>query len=285
MSAGAFVPVAVLAVIVLRVVERRQWRRDDAVAAIPAIVLLGLAVALRVQVTEHAALQARSVDNFISVFLRIAAWPHDSQPLAAFALNAPIVLAVVGRMLGWRRVPGEGEDFALLLGVWAMAGAVGVAWFRGGGGEFYYGVPSRYVDFFVLLPIANTWCAMVLVRQVTAQRQAVARWCVGGWIAFLLVGWLGLSAQVMRGLIWPRIRDRDAPVRLAVAFQQSNDESVFAGQWRVIVPHPNAQSVSRVLHDPRMSGVLPPSLQPDRPMGPLSRGVRWLLGRKTEVES
>jgi hypothetical protein len=62
-------------------------------------------------------------------------------------------------------------------------------------------------------------------------------------------------------------------------FQRTADATVFTGQPRLLVPHPNLESVRSVLRDPRLPGALPPSLQPDRPMGPLSRGVRALLGR------
>ncbi len=70
------------------------------------------------------------------------------------------------------------------------------------------------------------------------------------------------------------------PARLAVAFQRSGDPAVWAGQPRLLVPHANPESVRAVLEDTRMRGVLPPSLQPERPMGPLSRAVRWVLGRE-----
>ncbi|MEI6467692.1 MAG: hypothetical protein WCQ89_23425, partial [Verrucomicrobiota bacterium] len=98
------------------------------------------------------------------------------------------------------------------------------------------------------------------------------------WGAFLLTGWLGLSAEVMRGLVLPRAADRAAPVRLLRAYQESGDAAVFAGQPRLLVPHPNPAVVRAVLDDPRLRGALPPSLQPERPLGPLSRAVRWLLG-------
>ena len=84
---------------------------------------------------------------------------------------------------------------------------------------------------------------------------------------------------MMQRIILPRMRDREAPVRLAVAFQRSGDAAVFVGQPRLLVPHPNPESVRAVLDDPRMVGALPPSLQPERPLGPLSRAVRWVLGR------
>ncbi|MDQ5977052.1 MAG: hypothetical protein QG602_24, partial [Verrucomicrobiota bacterium] len=156
---------------------------------------------------------------------------------------------------------------------WGFLIATGAAWSRGGGGEFDAGVPSRYAEFMVLLPLANLGCVFALVRTV---RQ---RWLAAAWVGFLLVGWAGLSAEVMRGIILPRARDREAPVRLVREFQRTGDAAVFAGQPRLLVPHPHPESVRAVLTDPRMKGALPPSLQPEQPMGPLSRGVRTLLGR------
>jgi hypothetical protein len=82
-----------------------------------------------------------------------------------------------------------------------------------------------------------------------------------------------------RGGVRPRIQDRLEPVRLAVAFQRSGDWRVFLGHWRLYIPCVNLETMLAVLHDPRLQGRLPPSLQPERPMGPLSRVVRPLLGQ------
>jgi hypothetical protein len=114
---------------------------------------------------------------------------------------------------------------------------------------------------------------------VRPQWKASGRLVAGAWCVFLLAGWLGLSAQVWRGIVLPRMRDRDAPVRLMREYQESDDPAVYAGQPRLLVPHPDLNAVSTVLHDPRMAGALPPSMQPGQPMGPLSRTTRWLLGR------
>jgi hypothetical protein len=194
-------------------------------------------------------------------------------------LNLPLAWIVMAR-LGGRRLAAEGEDFVLLLGGWAVALAGAMAWTRGGGHEFDAGVPSRYADFLVLLPLANSWCAFVLLREAADRRRSTVRLLVAAWGIFLFVGWLGLSAEVMRGLVLPRMRDREAPVRLAVAFQHSDNAAVFAGQPLLLIPHPNLGAVRAVLHDPVMQGALPPSLQPGRSMGPLSRAACWVLGRQ-----
>ena len=278
MGAGAFVPVALLGLALLRALERRRIEARWWHGVWPALALLAVAWMLRVEVSAHAVLRVTTVGEFFSALGRALAWPHSGQPLAAVAMNLPIVIAVVARIAG-RRQAAQGEDFVLLLGGWAVVAAGAMAWTRGGGHEFDGGVPSRYVDFLVLLPLANIWCAVMLVGEVAERGRGRARWLAAVWGVFLFVGWLGLSVEVMQRLILPRMRDRDAPVRLAVAFQRSGDAAVFEGQPLLLVPHPNPESVRAVLNDPRMRGALPPSLQPERPLGPLSRAVRSLLGR------
>ncbi len=279
MGAGAFVPVALLGLAAVRAGERRSVTRGTWNDVWPALILLAAALALRGEVPENAAQRAGSAGQFFATLGRVLAWPHVEQPWAALGLNAPLALVVVGRMVGRRRA-GAGEDFAVLLGGWAWAGALATAWARGGSAEFAAGVPSRYADFFSLLLIVNTWCVVALAAAAAETRRQSARWIAGAWGAFLLIGWLGLSTQMLRRVIMPRARDRQAPVRLVREFQRTGDAGVFTGQPRLLVPHPNAEAVRVVLEDPRMAGRLPPSLQPERPMGPLSRTVRWMLGRQ-----
>ncbi len=278
MGPGGLMPVALLGLVGLRAVESRHLDREIWEQAWPALLLLVAAVLLRVHVPEHDTLRATAPGQYLVVALRMLAWPHVAQPIAAVAMVLPMTLAVAGRLLG-RRKAAVGEDAALLLGGWGVLVALAAAWARGGSGEFLLGVPSRYVDFVVLLPLANAWFAVVLAGEAAEPGRVRARILAAAWGVFLIVGWAGLTAEVMRGIILPRARDPEAPVRLVRAFQATGDPAVFAGQPRLLVPHPDPESVRAVLNDPRMSGALPPSLQPERPMGPLSRAVRWLLGR------
>ncbi|MCX6955749.1 MAG: hypothetical protein NTV51_26695, partial [Verrucomicrobia bacterium] len=278
MGPSALVPVALLGLAAVRAVERRRIDRGLGVQIGVAAALLGLALALRVDVPEHAALKASGPAQFLSAVWQVLGWPHVNAPFAAVAVNVPVLLVVAGR-IARRRAAAPGEDFVLLLAGWSVAIGLATAWARGGSAELSVGVPSRYVDLIVLLPLANVWCVVVLAREVALRWRSMMRLLAGAWGVFLVVGWSGLSAEVMRGLVLPRARDREAPVRLAVAYQKSGNAAVFAGQPRLLVPHPNPESVRAVLTDPRLSGALPPSLQPERPLGPISRAVRWILGR------
>lgn len=270
MGPGLLVPAALAGSLIMRWRDGRIRGREVWPVAVLALVAWGL----HQPVAEHAALQAGSPAQFFSALGRLLAWPHTGQPWAAPVLNLPLVVFFGGRLLR-RRAAVAGEEFVALLAGWGLLVAVAAAWSRGGGAEFAAGVPSRYADFIVLLPLANAWCALVIGHAAAPAVRLVA----AGWGVFLFIGWLGLSAEVVRGIILPRLRDRDAPVRLVQEFQRTGDATVFAGQPRLLVPHPNLESVRAVLQDPRMRGALPPSLQPDLPQGPLSRVVRSGLGR------
>ncbi len=276
MGPSALVPFALIGLAGIRMVERRTFSREIRTTIWPALLVLGIAVSLRGQVPEHASLRVADAGAFILAAAKIFSWPHSGNPGVALIMNFPLVV-LVGARICRQRTPLPGEDFVLLLGFWSAAIALGTAWVRGGSVEFAGGLPSRYVDFIVMLPFANAWCALALVGDLTARWRRSARIISGAWLAFFLVGWVGLSAQVMKGLVLPRARDREAPTRLVLAYQQTWDEAVFAGQPRLLVPYPHLPVVREVLTDARLRTKLPPSLQPDVRPGPLSRLTRAVL--------
>ncbi len=282
MGPGGLVPVALIGLWVLRAIERRNVDREAVGSLAVSGALLVAALLLRVENHSAAGWRPASAGEFLVAAGRALAWPHVGSPIAALVLNAPLLTIVLLRAKRARRAV-KGEDLVLLAGGWSVGVALGTAWMRGGGAELGVGVPSRYVDFLVPLPLANLWCALVLAREAAGAWRPRARWATGAWVVFLAIGWIGLSVEVMRRLILPRVRDRAAPVRVMQAYQATGDAGVFAGQPRLLVPHPNlANSVRPVLDDPRLRGRLPPSLQPAEPLGPLSRWVR--LGREAPAD-
>lgn len=276
MGPGALVPLPLLGLAVLHVweagrIDRRAWR-----LAWPAAVLSIGALALRTAVPAHADLKAADAGQFFTALGRLLAWPHPGQLLAAIPMNLPL-LALLSWRVARKRAAAPGENFILSVGGWSAAVALATAWVRGGSPELVAGVPSRYVDFIVLLPLANLGAVVLLAAEATVRWRKSARLLSVAWSVFLLVGWVGLSSEVMRHVVLPRMADREAPIRLTREFQESGNAAVFDGQPRLLVPHPNAAAVQAVLRDPRLRGRLPPSLQPERPLGPLSRAARWLL--------
>ena len=282
MAPAMLLPIAVFGLALIRAVESGSIRGGPARLAGVAGGWLLFALVLHPEVQGTADLRAASPGAFVIADCSALAWPHTAAPAASAVMSLPLVVLVILRCRR-RRAPPAGEDFVLLTGGWSVAVALAVAWARGGASEMSAGVPSRYVDFLVLLPLTNAACAGILLREAPVAWRERVRGLAAAWFVFAFVGWAGLSTEVVQRLVLPRVRDRDAPVRLAQEFQRTGDVGVFVGQPRLLVPHPHPEgSVSSVLKDPRMRGALPPSLQPSEPIGPLSWVVRVILGRPTE---
>lgn len=277
MGPAALVPLALLGLIAVRAIELRRWSELWNSRAAAAVTLLAAAWLLHVRVAQHEQLEPVGWVQFFTATGRLLAWPHVGQPWAALALNLPLFFLIIGRLRRVRQ-PVVGEDFVVLMAGWSVAVSLAAAWVRGGSGELYAGVPSRYVDFIVLLPLANGWAAVTLVRE-NSPRQRIVLLVGLAWGIFLAAGWAGLSAETWRGVIGPRLHDRAAPERLAREYQISRNPAVFAGQPRLLIPYSYLGAIQAVLDDPRLQGKLPPTFQPERPQGPLSRAVRWVLGR------
>lgn len=274
MGPGFLVPLALLGWEAVRWHDgRRDWRRWICWA-----VLLGGALLLRRAEPAHAGLRAASPGEFLETLGQVLAWPHTGQPWAAFVIVLPVALLAFARIA--RRIPPHpGRDRVLAVALWVILVAIATAWSRGGSAEFAAGVPSRYADFFVLLPLAGAAALVWAWPSVAERHRRLVRIAAIAWGLFVVVGWFGLSAEAWRRVLGPRAADRTAPERLMAAFQQTGDAAVYADLPRLLIPHPNLESVARVLADPRLDGALPPSMQPDRPMGPLSRWLRRVLHR------
>jgi hypothetical protein len=277
MGPGLLLAAALAPVLVLQRAETGRWSlpRVGTVAGLAALALVLVPAA-----GGTGPLTPATAGEFWRALGRSLGWPHTGQPWAAILVNLPLAVAVGGRALGRRR-GAEGEDFVTAVAAWIALIGVASAWRRGGGAEWLFGAPSRYADLLVLLPLANLWVAAVLVKEVRPTRSATARALAGAWSLFLLMGWVGLSCEMLTRVVLPRARDREAPVRLIQAYQRSGDAAAFAGQPRLLVPHPDLSVVRAVLDDGRMQGRLPPSLQPGQPMGPLSRAARFVLRRSS----
>ena len=172
MGPGLLVPFAALGVWLMRD-DGTSWFKGGRGRELGFLAgLAGLVLCDRIWGAPVSALGAASLGEFAVAWVRLLAWPHAEQPLAALILNLPLGFVLGGRILGRRKME-PGEDLAVALGLWVVVVAGAMAWARGGGDELEAGVPSRYVDFLVLLPLANAWCLLGLMGRVPAPRSRV----------------------------------------------------------------------------------------------------------------
>ncbi|MFA5057399.1 MAG: hypothetical protein WC485_04755, partial [Opitutaceae bacterium] len=172
METGALVPVALLVLAAVRMMERRP-RHLAGWPLVAMALLMALAVGLHVTVPGHAGLETASPRQFLGVLGRCLAWPYPDNPWVALVANVPLVFLVCLR-LARRHAPRSGEDYALLIGFFAMAASLAEAAMRGGSPELAVGLPSRYADVQVLLPVANAWCLCALLPAAPPRWQRVA---------------------------------------------------------------------------------------------------------------
>jgi len=278
MGAGFLLPIVWILLSLSRVWIRRSWSGEWRQLA-AASVLLAVAVALRVEVPAHAGSRATGAGQFAAAFLTAAAWPHVKVPWAALVINLPLAVGVIGMLLRRMRLDGRCTEMAVALGAWGLLIAAGAAFSRGAGPEFANAVPSRYVDFIVLIVLANAWWLARLVGVLTAPRRAIGLTLAGLWGVFVLAGWIGLSVQTWNGVLAARWSDRDEPVRRLREFQLTGEGMVFFRVSRLVSPHSNLRTVRDSLADPRLEGRLPPALQPASKVSRLSQAARFVRSR------
>lgn len=284
MGPGLLVPVALVGWIGLRLYERRgRLDRGLLFECLGAAGLLAGAILQFLSMPVYSGLVARGVAQWLWVFARVLAWPHTDNPAAALVMNAPLAGLLLLRLsrLEWRR---KEDGPVLVLGFWVIALAGATAWSRGGeAGELVFGLPSRYVDLVVVLPLANLWCAYRLVSGISERRRSFARLGMALFGGFLAVGLAGQIAVTMHDVIMPRFRNPAAPVRLAIAYHRTWNPAVYDRQPRFYRLHDDLGRANAVLQDRRLLGRLPPSFQPELPLGPLSRAVRWCAARRNWI--
>ncbi|MBE2213871.1 MAG: hypothetical protein IAE82_08370 [Opitutaceae bacterium] len=243
------------------------------------LMLLGLAAVSALLFSPapgHDPLKAGTPSQAIVATLRVLAWPHVGMPVATLATIAPI-LAVLGIRLARADTLRPGESATILLGTWALLLAAALAWSRGAGDAFTAVIPSRYIDFLMLLTISALSGLLCLMRSWPSFGRLRTAWIVGAWAVFITVGLVGVATETWRWVIGPRWDAPNAPAMRAAAFQTTGDPTVFAGVPRMFWPSPDLDLMQQVLHDTRLAGRLPPTFQPDRPPGPFGRGTRWIL--------
>lgn len=283
MGPGLLVPVALVGWIGVRLCEcRGRVDRGLFYECLGGAGLLTFAILQYMSMPMYSGLVAHGLGQWLWVFARVLAWPHTDIPVAALVMNAPLAALLLLRLVRpeWRR---EEDGAALLFGFWTIALAGATAWSRGGGWELALGLPSRYVDFIVVLPLVNLWCAFRLASGMGEHRRPLARLGVALFAVFVAVGLAGQTATALRRIIVPRFRDPSAPVRLAIAYHRTWDTAVYDRQPRFYRLHDDLGRARAVLQDRRLLGKLPPSFQPEQPLGPLSRAVRWCAARRNLI--
>ena len=161
MASGAASAMTVVGLIVLRVIRRRAWGRNDLALLVINLTFVALTFWLRTDVPGHDELRAHSFTGLLAGLVRMAAWP------ALWWWAAPLAVAphVVNVVRAWRDP--EHRPLALLAAcsIW-WAGQVLLLGYGRGGSDA--ATSSRYYDLFGLgvwfgaigwIAVLTTWPA------------------------------------------------------------------------------------------------------------------------------
>lgn len=153
---------------------------------------------LRGHSTDTIFAYAKSVAQFVHVWLAACAWPNAQMPGLAGLACLPVLLLII-QVLRKGFLPRPHELFIIGMFLWATACAASGAWVRGALGS---SPPSRYCDFLTLLCWANLLALVAVLGTWWNQRQARLR-VLGGliavaWLGSVIYGGIGLTERFIK---------------------------------------------------------------------------------------
>lgn len=233
-------------------IEKNAFARTTA-RLVAILVLVALGWALRVEVPQHASLQAHSLAQFSAVFLRCLSWPWVDSTWLWLGLQAPLLWFFV-RLLLCRTSPSGVERLILGLGLLAILHAAAVAYSRGAG-LFEFRPLSRYQDSLLFSTAANFFVLIIF-----AAKNRVGRIATLLWAGLLFAGLLTLTTtNLSLHLPFKRAQD-NASLEQVRAYLPNHDATVFTADHHLLAAHPDSTVVRCVLDDPQLRAVLPREL-------------------------
>lgn len=270
---GVMVAASAIAAVATDIPARRLSRQDWISLGL-LLAILALGVLLRVDAPHHRQYHARSLDEFINLFVKCLAWPHRDGAVIAIVLQAPVCVLVIRRWI--RRQPlNPIEKTMVALMTLSILSAAALAYSRG------HALPGgplpRHQD--VMIPGLIAQIAAAL--SIAARHNRPGRIAFFGWIACLSMGGIARAEiNFTQNLPYKRVQDQ-ASLEMVRLYNRTHQPEMLKprGPWRS--PHPSHYpSVAKVLDNASLRPRLPVELNapPGTPVIKPSffRQGRWL---------
>lgn len=198
MGAGALAgPIIIALTILVMCCERKITRRSKELLAV-GLVCLVWALWLRSNVPPRDFTRAKSISEFMKVWLAACAWPNSQNSWLAGLACMPVGLLIL-QLLRKAVLPRPHELFIVGVFIWTLASAAGGAWTRGALGVI---PPSRYCDFLALLCWVNLLAVLLVLpawwRAGGATIRVLGAMVTVAWFASALYGGLGLLERFVQ---------------------------------------------------------------------------------------
>jgi len=236
-------PVALVAAGRLAAPGRR--RLGDAVTLAAAFLIVAAGWLWRPQAPWDAPLEARSAGQFLGYAVQCLAWPRTAWPWFAALVWWPWIAFVARR---WRPGPTAARaEMLLAAGIWIWLQVAAIAHGRAGQGQ----PPAyRYADLFAVGVVCNA-------LSFFACRAAARRTLAAVWLG-LILGAATLSSWPLWTGEVPAVADRSRLYERNVrGYVLTGDPRFLEGE----VPYPDPAALRRVLDNPAIRAVLPPSVR------------------------
>lgn len=246
--------------------ERRKMAAGALRSALPTLavcfVVVGLGLAMKVEVSYHQALKAHSLMEFLVFLGKCLAWPWIVlPPFAVFNLFPVMLLAWVYWRSEQARTPAE--ELVLTLGLWGVLQALALAYARGN----YIYPQWRYMDGICFIMVANA-LSLALLATRHEERLPFRRYfrlCAGLWVLACVFG-----IVLLCGRAW----QVDLPLRDMYQRQQlwttraylatgerkylETREKEYLIRWATpSEPQDNPQAVINMLNQPHIRELMP----------------------------
>jgi hypothetical protein len=239
-------------------------RRGLGLIAIGALLFASMTLG-KPDVAGHAQYQAQHLGQFLPLFASTLSWPLVWNPALFLVTNLPLIVLVTLRLL--KRIERqELQDAAILIGVWVAAIGAGFAFYRGGIASASLVPASRYFDFLCFGVLANAIAAVALVQIFGSIRLVWRLVPAFAWGLVITAALVSITLTTWKNSVGPRIDNPNLETLLVTHFRQTGDPSAMMATPVSIRPTSNIESLRRVIGDPDLARVLPPSIHQGLPI-------------------
>jgi hypothetical protein len=279
-AGGVITPVALLVSPAVNVIVKRQsWRAFAlSLAAATAVIAVGIATAAP-PIPHHAPYRAGTLGALATALARNTAWPWIDTPVLSVLMWLPLLAMVALALRHWRTVT-EFERLTCAVAAWTVLQALALAYSRGVGGQ---APASRYMDILSFGFVANAM-ALLAIHERCAPRPRVGRIAMGivlAWLAFVLVGVEGMTADALRIGAATRRAWMAAYGQNVREFLHTDDVPAFAAKsFPFQVPFSNPLLLANAwLRHPYVRGILPSDIrEPVRILSDAEGGGAFVTG-------
>ena len=192
---------------------------------------------------------AHSIKQFLSAFLKAAAWPLT--PVLAVVLHAPMIVLAASLI---KERPYLRDNRWILFGLWIWLGLqfASLAY-----GRALVPTSSRYLDSFLVGLILNFTALLHLLRD---RPRLCVSFLASAWLLVISIGLVRDAIHNTVPAVAEKHRINDVETRNVREYLTTGNFDFLNGKPRLEIPYPDANRLRMWLDTPEIRAILPPTL-------------------------